>query len=36
MGIITGATQNIEDLFGIPSSKVIGISINNLMPKFMA
>jgi len=36
MGIITTASQNIEDMFGFPSSKVIGISINNLMPEFMA
>jgi len=36
MGIITAASQNIGDIFGFTRSKVIGTSINNLMPKFMA
>ena len=36
MGIITAATRNVEDMFGFPTNKVIGISINNLMPQFMA
>lgn len=35
MGIITGATRNVEEMFGMPSSKIIGTSINNIMPQFM-
>lgn len=35
MGIVTGASRNVEDMFGIPQSKVIGTSISNLMPQFM-
>jgi hypothetical protein len=36
MGIITAASRNVEDMFGFPTSKTIGLSINNLMPQFMA
>jgi PAS domain S-box-containing protein len=36
MGIITAASQSIEEIFGFDRSKVIGQSINNLMPSFMA
>jgi hypothetical protein len=36
MGIVTAASRNVEEMFGMPQSKVIGISISNLMPQFMA
>jgi hypothetical protein len=36
MGIITGASRNVEDMFGFPNNKIIGLSINALMPPFMA
>jgi hypothetical protein len=35
MGIVTAASKNVEDMFGFPGSKIIGISVNNLMPQFM-
>lgn len=36
MGIVTAASRNVEDMFGFPINKIVGISINNLMPQFMA
>lgn len=36
MGIVSAASRNVEDMFGLPASKVIGTTINNLMPQFMA
>lgn len=36
MGVVSAASRNVEDMFGFPPSKIIGISINNLMPQFMA
>lgn len=36
MGIITAASQNIQDIFGFDRNKVIGQSINTFMPNFMA
>jgi hypothetical protein len=36
MGIVSAASRNVEEMFGFPTSKIIGLSINNLMPQFMA
>jgi len=36
MGNITKTSKNIHDLFGYQQNKIIGSSINKLMPNFMA
>lgn len=36
MGIVTAVSRSVEDMFGFPVDKIMGISINNLMPSFMA
>lgn len=35
MGVITAASRNVEDMFGVSQDKVKGASINSLMPEFM-
>jgi hypothetical protein len=35
MGIITAASHNVEEMFGFPYEKIIGKTINNLMPDIM-
>lgn len=35
MGIITAASHNVEEMFGFPYEKIIGKSINSLMPDIM-
>lgn len=36
MGNITKASKSIYSLFGYHKNKIIGLSINKLMPHFMA
>ena len=36
MGIVTAVSKNIEELFGNPPQKLIGSSINTLMPQFLS
>ena len=35
MGIITNASKNLVDMFGVPAAKAKGSSINEMMPEFM-
>ena len=35
MGLITAASHNVEEMFGLPYKRVMGASINSLMPEFM-
>ena len=35
MGLITAASHNVEEMFGLPYERVMGASINSLMPEFM-